>query len=99
MISDTHNLETIQRLRKLWIVACTILVGSVALFYFMSWSLVVREFVVLVGVAVYGLATLLLIFTRCPRCGHLFHNVLGFNNPFSRVCSHCGLPLAGDDVT
>lgn len=75
------------------------LVGSVALFYFMSWSLVVREFVVLVGVAMYSLATLLLIFARCPRCGHLFHNVLGFNNPFSPVCSHCGLPLAGDDVS
>lgn len=98
-LPNSVDLQKIRGLRKLFIVACFILIGSLLLFYTMPWSRFIRETMVLTGVGIYGIATLLVIFAKCPRCGYLFHNVLGFNNPFSRRCSHCGLPLEGDDVS
>ena len=50
------------------------------------------------GAAVYAVAATGVIFARCPRCGHLFHNVLGFHNPLARTCSHCGISLNRGDA-
>jgi hypothetical protein len=95
---EKNSLRKIRRLRKWWVVAISMLMLSVALFYVGPWSIVVREIIMLGGVGVYGIATLMVVFSRCPRCGHLFHNVLGFRNPFSRLCGHCGLPVDGDGL-
>jgi hypothetical protein len=43
--------------------------------------------------ALYALTTLLCVFSRCPRCQHLFHSVYPTDNPFSRSCKGCGLKL------
>ena len=33
------------------------------------------------------------VFSRCPRCSHLFYIRGVFGNVFARRCSHCGLAL------
>jgi hypothetical protein len=93
MVSKSDNLQKIRRLRAGWVVALLLLAVSVVLYYVLPWSLVVRQTIVLVCVVFYAIATFLAVFARCPRCGHLFHNVLGFSNPLSRSCSQCGLSL------
>jgi hypothetical protein len=90
---EANRLQRVRRLRLGWLLSLLLLTLSVLLFYLMPWPLVVRQGVVLVGIAFYAVATLLVVFARCPRCGHLFHNVLGFNNPLSPSCSHCRLSL------
>ena len=30
---------------------------------------------------------------RCPRCGERFHSRFLWNNPWTRSCLHCQLPL------
>ena len=91
------ELERIRHARTRLILALAVLAISVMLFYMTPWPVHVREAIVIAGVTVYAIATILFVFARCPRCGHLFHNVLGFSNPFARRCSHCELPLDGDD--
>jgi hypothetical protein len=71
-----------------------LLMLSVLLFYLMPWTLVVRQGLVLIGIAFYATATLVVVFARCPHCGRLFHKVLGLSNPRSRSCSHCQLSLS-----
>mgnify|MGYP001825637454 CR=1 FL=1 len=97
MDPTTRELQRIRKLRKWLIPAVAALITSVFIFYTVPWPAAVRETIVLTSVAVYSVSALLVVFARCPRCGHLFHNVLGFNNPLSRCCSHCGLKL--DDET
>ena len=63
------------------------------LFFHASWARTAREAMLLSWVAGYALASMLFVWSRCPRCGHLFHYVLGFTNPFSRRCRACGLEL------
>ena len=96
-MNPAPGLEKIRRARIRLVLAAGVLIVSVALFYTTPWPVSVRESIVLAGVAVYAVAALIFVFARCPRCGHLFHNVLGFGNPFSRHCSHCGLSLDDDD--
>ena len=92
-----NDLRRIRRFRQGLSASLALLLASVVLYYFAPLPSRIREFIVLAGVAVYALSALLVVFSRCPRCGRLFHNVLGFNNPLSRFCSHCGLSLDGDD--
>lgn len=96
--ANLNRLQKIRRFRKWWVVAVFMLVISVVVFYVGPWPVHIREIIVLMGVGLYGIATLLVIFSRCPRCGQLFHNVLGFRNPFSRFCSQCGLSIDDDDL-
>jgi hypothetical protein len=96
-ISCAGGLQHIRGFRRCWSAAVLFLVATVALYYLTPWPLFVRERIVLAGVGAYAAATLLVIFVKCPRCGHLFHNLLGFNNPFSRACSGCGLSLGDAD--
>jgi len=49
-----------------------------------------------VWMGVYALAGHRLVFTRCPRCGELFHSRRDWRRPmgmFTRACLHCGLRL------
>lgn len=94
---ELNKLNQIRRLRKGLLLSFILLLVSIVLFYSTPWPRPVREYIVIIAVAVYGFSTLLTVFSRCPRCGGLFHNVLGFNNPLSRYCSNCGLPLNADD--
>lgn len=96
MDPTTHGLQRIRSLRKRLILAVIILIATVSVFFITPWPAAVREVIVIAGVAVYSVSTLLVVFARCPRCGHLFHNVLGFNNPLSRCCCHCGQALDDD---
>ena len=93
MDPEIVKLGRIRRLRAGWLLSLVLLALSVLLFYVMPWALAVRQGVVLACIAVYAVATVLVVFSRCPRCGYLFHNVLGFNNPLSPSCSHCRLSI------
>ena len=83
----------VRRRRRCWLAACLVLLAALALFFLMPWSLHTRQSVVLLAIALYAMATLWAVSARCPRCGHLFHNVLGFANPFSRRCAGCSRSL------
>ena len=96
MDSESDNLQKIWRRRASWAVALLLLTVSIVMYYAIPWPLVARQSIVLVCIAFYAIATLRVVFARCPGCGHLFHNVLGFKNPLSRSCSHCGLSLPPD---
>ena len=86
----------IRRRRGCWIIACVGLLGTLLLFYLSPWSSGQRQLLVLLGLLGYTLATLWAIAARCPSCGRLFHNVLGFANPFSSRCAGCGRSLDGE---
>jgi hypothetical protein len=92
----SKDFQKIRRLRAVFAFSLILLALSVSFFYLAPWPVSVRESIVLVSVALYALITLWLIFIKCPRCGQLFHNVLGFHNPLSRNCSHCGQSLDDD---
>jgi hypothetical protein len=89
----SSELRKIRRLRAGLAFSLILLALSVCFFYLAPWSASVRESIVLVSVVFYALITLRLVFIKCPRCGQLFHNVLGFRNPLSRKCSHCSQTL------
>ena len=91
-----NSLGRIRFYRKGLLFSLILLGAAVLAYYYTSLVPSVLEAVVIAGVAIYALFTLLVIFSRCPRCGGLFHNVLGFNNPLSRNCSRCGHPLNAD---
>ena len=93
MNTDSKSLLRISRLRAGWACSLLLLAVSVLLYYLLPWSQFARQGIVLAGIAIYAVATMLVVFAKCPQCGHLFHNVLGFNNPLSRSCSHCGHSL------
>ena len=96
-MAKKNNLQRIRYLRAGLGLSLVLLAMSMVLFHFASWPVSVRELIVLVSVAFYALITLRLVFIKCPRCGQLFHNVLGFHNPLSRNCSHCGQSLDDDE--
>lgn len=50
-----------------------------------------RQLILLGWCALYAVATLLCVFARCPRCGHLFHSTYPTDNPFAPRCRGCGL--------
>ena len=93
----SNNLQKIRRLRAGLAFSLILLAVSISFFYLAPWPVSVRESTVLVGVTFYAFITLRLVFIKCPRCGQLFHNVLGFHNPLSKNCSHCGLSLDSDE--
>lgn len=90
-------MQRIKALRRLWFCAVLTVAATLATFFLTSWPRLVREILLLMGVGLYMLATLRVIFARCPACGHLFHNVLGFSNPLSKACSNCGRLLEGEE--
>lgn len=96
-MSITTGIYKIKRARIRFGVALVFLLAAVGMYYTTIWSVSTREFVVIAAVAYYAFATIQVIFSRCPQCGHLFHNVLGFKNPFSGKCGHCGLSLELED--
>ena len=89
----SNHLKKIRHLRAGLALSLMLLALSLSFFYFTPWSVFVRESIVLVSVAFYVLITLRLVFIKCPCCGRLFHNVLGFRNPLTRNCNHCGQSL------
>ena len=91
-----NSLGRIRFYRKGLLASLILLGAAVVAYYHTSLTHSVREAIVIAGVAIYAVFTLLVIFSRCPRCGKLYHNVLGFSNPLSRNCSHCGQPLDTD---
>ena len=96
-MSITTGIYKIKRARIRFVVALVFLLAVVGMYYTTPWSVSTREFLVIAGVAYYAFATIQVVFSRCPQCGRLFHNVLGFKNPFSNTCSHCGLALELED--
>ena len=85
------------RLRAGLAFSLILLALSISFFHLAPWPVSVRKSVVLVSVALYAVITLRLVFIKCPRCGQLFHNVLGLRNPLSRNCCHCGQSLDDDE--
>ncbi len=96
MMPRANSLRKIRFYRKGLLASLILLGAAVVSYYYTSLTPSVREAIVIAGVAIYAVFTLLVIFSRCPCCGQLFHNVLGFSNPLSRNCSHCGQPLDAD---
>lgn len=45
------------------------------------------------GVVLFAVTWYVTAFSRCPRCGQLFHLYLFWFRVFSKKCVHCGLPL------
>lgn len=50
-------------------------------------------YVALSWMLVFAVASLRVHFSRCPRCGDLFHSTGSWHNPWVRKCMHCGLRL------
>ena len=82
------------RRRRLGLLLVVLALPAVLLLFFHApWARATRELVVLAWVAAWGAAVMAVVWSRCPRCGHLFHRVLGFANPLSRRCQGCGRSL------
>ena len=47
----------------------------------------------LIWIGLFGAATGWLSLFRCPRCNKLFASSWTLQNPFTRRCLHCGLPV------
>ena len=90
---ESLQLARIRRRRAFALGVFAALPFTLAAFFLTPWSRETREVLVLAWVAIYSLATMLHVFSRCPRCGHLFHSVFGFHNPYARTCRGCGLPV------
>jgi len=88
---ESLQLARIRRRRAFLFSVFAALPVTLAAFFLTPWSREMREALVLAWIAIYSLATMLHVFSRCPRCGHLFHSVLGFHNPFARTCRGCDL--------
>lgn len=87
-------MSRITTLRRTWLAGAFSLALCLGLFQWLPVPRATRELILLAGVAFFCVATLLAVFARCPRCGHLFHDVRGFANPFASRCAGCG---AGPD--
>ena len=91
-----EGLARVRRRRALLIAVGASLPIALGVFFLAPWPRGVREGIVLAWIAAYSLATMLHVFSRCPRCGHLFHSVRGFHNPFAPRCRGCGLSIHDD---
>ena len=93
------GLRTIRRRRRAaWIVFFLFLpaTGLADLSFRWVHSRFIALGILLVWIGVYALAGHRLVFTRCPRCGELFHSRRDWRGPmgmFTRACLHCGLRL------
>lgn len=91
--AESDGLARIRRRRRFLYAVLAVLPLVLWLFFHAPWERTAREAMLLCWVASYALATMLFVWSRCPRCRQLFHYVLGFTNPFSCRCRACGLEL------
>ena len=90
------GLARIRARRRILLAVLAALAPALALHLLAPWSRELRDAVLIGWVALYTVATLAVVFSRCPRCSHLFHQVQGLRNPLARHCAGCGLGLEGD---
>lgn len=80
------------RRRRVWVVwfGSFLVVG---LFGSLTESPQLTLYLALASMGLFVAAMVAVAFSRCPRCGKLFHQGMVLRNSWTNRCLHCGLPL------